>query len=247
MLFAISKLLNFFTSPINWILGLVVLAVIVKKGRTKILLLSGALLLALVFTNGWLQVQAIRAWSKPYCVAPDTSTVYDLAVVLGGSTGYSIEWKEVDYNKSADRMTEAIRLYRLGRIKKILLSGESAINIIDGVTYAPYFLKYMEQMGVNPQDILLEQKARTTRENIALIGQLVNHKNNSPILVISSGWHLRRVMKGFKESGLNIVPYGVDVPSPEPVKHWYQLLPSWEVTQDWQQLIHEIIGMAVIS
>ena len=235
------------TSPINWIVGLLVLSIFIQKGKLRSLMLWGALLFSLIFTNNQLQIEACRAWSAPYRIALDTSVVYDLAVVLGGSTDYSKEWRQINYNDAADRMTEAIKLYRTGRIKKMLISGDPAINIYHGKTYAPYFLDYMEQMGVNRQDIILEQKAMTTRENILLIKEIISKADDQRILLITSGWHLRRSMKGFKASGLNLVPYGVDVPSRDELHSWNELLPSWDVAVKWQELIHEMVGMMVIN
>ena len=247
MLYIISKLLNFVTSPINWIVGLLLISLFIKKGKLRSSILWGTLLLSLLFTNGQLQTEAFRAWSAPYRTDMDTTVVYDLAVVLGGSTGYSKEWNQIDYNEAADRMTEAIRLYRMRRIKKMLVSGDQAINIFRGKTYAPYFLDYMVQMGVNRQDIILEQKAMTTRENISLIKEIISKYDHPRILLITSGWHLRRSMKGFKASGLNLVPYGVDVPSRDQFYSWNELLPSWNAAVKWQALIHEFVGMAVIN
>lgn len=226
---------------------MLLLAIFIRKKIIRTWLLCGTLVLSLIFTNGQLQIEAYRAWSAPYRAPLDTTVVYDLAVVLGGSTGYSKEWHQIDYNESADRMTETIRLYRDGRIKKILISGDQAINIYNGKTYAPYFLNYMEQMGVNRQDIILEQKAMTTRENILLIKEIVSKSDHQRILLITSGWHLRRAMKGFKASGLDLVPYGVDVPSRDEIHSWSELLPSWNAATKWQALIHEIVGMMVIS
>ena len=247
MLFIMSKLLDFLTSPLNWIFAFLLLALFIRKGKLRSGLLWGTLVFSLIITNGQLQTEAYRAWSAPYRTALDSTVVYDLAVVLGGSTGYSKEWNQIDYNDAADRMTESIRLYRTGRVKKILISGDRAINIYHGKTYAPYYLHYMEQMGVNRQDIILEQKAMTTRENVFLIKEIISKYDHPKILLITSGWHLRRAMKGFKASGLNLVPYGVDVPSRDELYSWNELLPSWIVAVRWQALIHEMVGMMVIN
>ena len=247
MLYILSKLLDGFTSPINWILGLLLLALFIRKKKLRSWLISGAIVLSLIFTNALLQIEAYRSWSAPYRTPLDTTVVYDLAVVLGGSTDYSREWAQINYSESADRMTETIRLYRIGRIKKMLISGENAINIYNGKSYAPYFLDYMEQMGVKREDIILEQKARTTRENIGFINEIISKYDHPKILLVTSGWHLRRAMKGFNNTGLNLVPYGVDVPSRVKINSWNELLPSWKTAVKWQELIHEIVGMAVIN
>ena len=228
-------------------MGLLVLALFIRKKKLRSWLLLGTFVFSLIITNNLLQIEACRAWSAPYRTPLDTTVVYDLAVVLGGSTEYSWEWAQINYSDCGDRMTEAIRLYRMGRIKKLLISGEQAINIYKGKSFAPYFLNYMEQMGVKREDIVLEQKARTTRENVLLINEIITKYDHPKILLITSGWHLRRAMKGFKNAGMNLVPYGVDVPSRVIINSWNELLPSWKTAVKWQELIHEIVGMAVIN
>lgn len=247
MLYILSKLLDFITSPVNWIMGLLLLALFIRKKKIRTWLICVAIGASLIVTNVPLYIEACRAWSAPYRTPLDTTVVYNLAVVLGGSTAYSNEWGQIDFSESADRMTEAIRLYRNGRIKKVLVSGEQAINIFKGKTYAPYFLSYMEQMGVKREDIILEQKARTTRENILRINEIISNYDHPKILLITSGWHLRRAMKGFKTYGFNLVPYGVDVPSRNEMQGWNEWLPSWNAAVKWQELIHEIVGMTVIN
>lgn len=247
MIFILSKLLNFFTSPINWIFILLVLSFIIKKRTYKKLLIGFTLFISLIFTNSQLNTLAVRAWSAPYNHPSDTTSTYEMAIVLGGSTDYNPELEQVDYNGKGDRMTEAIRLYRLGRIKKLYLTGESAFNIKKGLTYSPFFLNYMQEMGVNPKDIFLEQYARTTRENITNLKVLLGaNNNNASCLLITSGWHMRRALKGFSHSGLNLVPYAVDMPRFEKDQYWYDYLPSWGAALGWQALIHEIVGMAII-
>ncbi|MEI6680464.1 MAG: YdcF family protein [Mariniphaga sp.] len=246
MLFIVSKLFNFFTLPVNWIFGLLILWFILKKGLPKRILLGVILFISVVFTNGLLFVSAMNAWSKPYCTPPDSTLRFEIAIVAGGSVGYSQQLQQVDYNAKGDRITEAIRLYRLGRVKKLYLSGESAFNFINGRSYAPQFLQYMRQMGVDPQDIILDRYARTSRENIANLTRLLASQDHAkPILLITSGWHMRRLLKGFEGSGLHLVPYAVDVPNIDPIHEWMDYLPSWDAAMEWQKLIHEIFGMVI--
>lgn len=247
MLFIFSKLFNFFTSPINWILGLLVISLLLKNRKAKQVLWGLNAFLLVVFTNNSLYVRAVNAWSAPYIQANDTGRIYELAMVAGGSTDYSPDLQQIDYNEQGDRLTEAIRLYRLGKIRKLYLSGESAFNVIQGITYAPQFLAYMQQMGVDSSDIILEQHARTTQENVDNLKKLLPaNTNKTPILLITSGWHMRRILKGFNGSGLNLVPYAVDVPGRSSRMEWQDYLPSWKAAQNWQKLIHELAGLVLI-
>ena len=247
MFFVFSKLFNILASPINWIVGLLIIGFLVKNRKVRLGLWGFAVCLFLVFTNGLLLSKAVMAWSAPYLQMNDTNRIYELAIVAGGSTGYSDVLQQVDYNERGDRMTEAIRLYRLGKIKKLYLSGESAFNIINSVSYAPQFLAYMQEMGVNPTDIILEKHARTTRENILNLKLLLpENSGTTPVLLITSGWHMRRLLKGFEGSGFYLVPYAVDVSGPGPHLGWQDFLPSWQAALGWQKMIHEIIGILII-
>ena len=79
-------------------------------------------------------------------------------------------------------------MYRLRRIKKIYLLWESAFVYKKGVTYAPQSLLYLEDMGVKPEDVILEQHSRTTRENIlnlSLINVFFVHLTSEPIWSLS--------------------------------------------------------------
>jgi len=247
MFFVFSKLFDLFTSPINWIVALLLCGLFIRKKKYRRRIIITAMFLFILFTNGRLFVLAISAWSKAYNNPVATAQPYDIAIVAGGSVGYSAQWHQLDYNEKGDRITEAIRLYRMGIIKKIYFSGEAAFNESNGVCYAAEFMTYMEQMGVPREAIILDQKARSTRENIINISALLaNQRPQTPLLLITSGWHMRRLLQGFKGSGLNLVPYGVDVPSWDSNFTWQDLLPSWEVALEWQKLIHEMVGILII-
>lgn len=245
MLFVFSKIFDFFTSPINWILMSMIIFFLLKSGIWKRIFFFITLFLILIFTNKQLYIKAVNYWSARYNKPFPQNEVFEVAIVAGGAVNYSPNWKQVDYNEQADRVTEAIRLYHLGKVKRIYFSGESAFNLRNGVSFAPEFLSYMEQMGVDPSDIVLEQQARTTAENISYLTEMLT-TNQSPILLITSGWHMHRIMKGFNNSGLNLVPYSVDVPEMHPVQVWTDFLPSWKAAQNWQKLIHEVAGLAII-
>ncbi|MEI6143527.1 MAG: YdcF family protein [Mariniphaga sp.] len=247
MHFIFSKLFNVFTSPINWIVGLLVICALLKNPKSRRVAWSLVVCLFLAFTNGQLLNKAVMAWSAHYLQVPDTNMVYQLAIIAGGSTGYSEVLQQVDYNERGDRMTEAIRLYRLGKIKKLYLSGESAFNLIQGISYAPQFLSYMQQMGVDTTDIVLEKQARTTQENIDNLKKLLPAESiQMPVLLITSAWHMRRLMKGFYGSGLCLVPYPFDLTGPSQHQEWQDYLPSWQNAMGWQDLIHEMVGSLII-
>ena len=202
MFFILSKLLNLFTHPVNWIMILLISGYLLKNRRWQKRILWTALVLTLVCTNRQLSNLALDAWAGKWNKPLPENQVFDLALVPGGTIDYTPEWDQPNVNESFDRILEAIRLYRKGQVKKMYLLGESAFNHYNGV--------------------------------------------NAAIVVITSGTHMRRLMKGFRGSGLNLTPRVVDVAGVQPIRTWIELLPSWDAARDWQKLFHEVAGMLVI-
>lgn len=163
-----------------------ILIFIVKSKKWRRLLIGILVLFSFVFTSNRLYIRAVNYWSASYQVQLKNNQRFEIAIVAGGSVAYSQSWEQVDFNEKADRITEAIRLYRLGTVKKLYLSGESAFNVKEGISYAPEFLQYMQEMGVDPKDIILEKRARTTAENVKYLKEILKDQNPEiPILLIN--------------------------------------------------------------
>ena len=62
----------------------------------------------------------------------------------------------------ADRLWEAVRLWRNGTIEKILITGDgTSIVQPDGTSTEKLFLQYMEEMGI-PQKVSAKHPAKRT-------------------------------------------------------------------------------------
>lgn len=176
------------------------------------------------------------------------NTTYQSALIFGGGVGQGALPGQVDLNKSGDRIVEGIRLYRSGLVKRLYFSGEP-IFADQPVSQAQFaFEKYLIQMGVDMCDVTIDPYARNTAENLERFDEMLRPEDRTkPILAISSGWHLPRIMKGLDSYKLNITPYAVDMSSTSKITDWKDLWPSWNTVLAWQQLIKEWVGYNFIS
>jgi uncharacterized SAM-binding protein YcdF (DUF218 family) len=89
-------------------------------------------------------------------------------------------------------------------------------------------------------------KSGNTHENAVYTKMFFADKLTGKVLLISSGWHLKRAGAAFKKAGIDITPYSTDRYS-GPVKFDfdYLLLPSAETLFNWEKLMHEWIGCLV--
>lgn len=106
------------------------------------------------------------------------------------------------------RIRKALELYRDGSIKNIILTGGNAPGEISESEAA---FRYLTNLGVNPNDLIIEKETSTTTEQIKFIkfsDRIKNHQ--SYILIISDSFHLPRIMQICKFFGVNAVSVSSD-------------------------------------
>ncbi len=139
---------------------------------------------------------------------------YDVALVLGCS----------DYDIMKHRVDEAIKLYRRGLFKKIVLTG--------GVGYfstkrhsseASIMKDYMIINGVLEEDILVEDCSRDTYENVKNSVKIIENEFNKSanVILITSSFHIKRAKAILdKLSSLKVYSYGV-LDGKHDIDNWY--------------------------
>ena len=205
------------TSPAFYLLLLLLAAYLLRrKQRTKNALLATAVAFALFFT------------CRP---------IYNLVSQLW-SSGFPT------FSKHVDRLLEGIQLYHKGAIKTIILASDGSNRISDDPddqSGNPIGMrKYIERLGVTPTDLILENKATTTRENAQfLLEQLGDSLKSARPLLITSAEHMRRAVMTFEQAGIPVDAYATDCIIKEKKP---KSLFSLTVMNNWPSLLHELLG-----
>jgi uncharacterized SAM-binding protein YcdF (DUF218 family)/glycosyltransferase involved in cell wall biosynthesis len=154
----------------------------------------------------------------------------DAIVVFGGGVG-----ETGNPGKSTiERARYAAELYKQGYSGKILFSS--------GYTYvyndAENMRLFAVSMGVPEKDILLEQKANSTYENVMFSKKILNQNNYKTILLISSPYNMRRAKIVFDRLGKDIkVTY-----SPVNNSQFYDRVEGVRLEQI-KAIVHEYMGI----
>ena len=234
------------TSPAFYLLLLLLAAYLLRhKQRTKNTLLATAVAFTLFFTCRPIYNLVSTMWSKGCTSEIKSGKVYHYGIVLGGFGSWDEERTRPEFGPCVDRLLEGVQLYRKGSIQKLVIAGDASNRIYDNPEKQngnPQAMRdYIQRFGVSPADLILENKALTTRENarylLALIGDSL--KKERP-LVITSAEHLRRALMTFEQEGIPVDGYATDCIVKD--KDDPKLLPSLSVMNDWQHLLHEFIG-----
>jgi uncharacterized SAM-binding protein YcdF (DUF218 family) len=248
MFFYLSKIISFLFMPIIWVFILLLLALLFKNPKRKRRSLIGAVAVFYFFSNAFIMEEVNRVWEIPATSYKDLKT-YDAGIVLGGMLDYDMSLDRIQFYRSADRLFQAVELYKTGVIKKIFFVGGSGSIEFSYIREGLFVRRYLLMLGIPDKDIWIENESRNTRENAVNANEfLEKHEyTNGNFLLITSGNHMRRAMGCFKKVGLKVSPYSVDRRA-SPTRRYsidHLLIPDTETLLFWDALIHEWIGMVV--
>ncbi len=253
MFFILSKTITYLALPVPLLTICLLVYIFVRRKTVK--RVAGILFVALffLFSNPFLINQIMQWWEVPATPIEALEERYDAAIILGGVTATDQEpLDRVHLHKGADRIMHTVQLYKLGRVKKIIVTGGSGLLVEepDSRTEASQIEQVLLISGVAPADILLEEESRNTRENALYTAQLLEKEplDTKRLLLVTSAFHMRRALGCFTEVGLNPQPYSTDFYTNEqeydPVS---LLIPSGDAFPTWARLIKEWIGYMAYS
>lgn len=193
------------------------------------------------------------AWEERTITVKEIHQPYDIGILLGG---YSISTNRLlndnrlfHLNFGANRITQAIELYKLGKIKKILLSGGNGNILKKGAPESVNAKQFLIRLGIPVTDILIETESRNTHENALFSKEILQKETEGKavrLLLITSAFHIYRSELCFKKVGLQTTPFSVDFHAHKSFAFQLSdLVPSPKAIQHWQLLIKELVGIIV--
>lgn len=245
MFFTLSKTLGYLTQPIVIVCLFLVASVFIKRPIWKKWFFRGGLGLLLFFSNDFIANETMALWEiKPTPFASITKQ-YEYGILLTGVTKSQMEPKDrVYFQRGADRVTHSMQLYKLGTIKKILVSGGNGRLINIDEHEADDVAKALILMGVPAADIEIENQSKNTHESAIAVRKILNGKIvPENCLLITSGYHMRRAAACFKKVGLKMDLFSTDFFTHKRVFTVDVLLvPKVDGFNTWTALIKEWVG-----
>ena len=235
---------------LNVLLLLIVLALVLaflQWRRCTRALLALALIVLLAVGCGplpsWLLVQLQSDYAaQPPMVWGQRNAI----VLLGAGTIRVVDTGQVEAGLFAyGRIDKAAALYHrcrqaggpAGRQCKVLVSGGDARGL--GLSEAAIYASNLQRLGVDTADLLFEPRSMNTWQNAQFSGPLLNAYAADRVLLVSSGFHLRRGMQYFAHFGIHATPVRADYVSG--VLSWWPLSYNFAMTD---LALHEYVGIA---
>lgn len=245
MFFVVSKILSFLAQPLVVIVILLASGWIVRNARWKKILIRTGFGLLLFTSNHFIANGVMRAWELPVVTYESLPKTYDFGVLLTGVTKTEMTPKDrVYFGRGADRATNTLQLYKLGLIRKVIISGGSGRLDGSGVKEADDLAAFMTLAGVPEEDIVIENTSKNTHESAEEVSALLARMDGpKELLLITSGYHMRRSLACFRKAGITIDSFPVDPQSDVPRFTPDSLVvPRLDAMTMWQVLAKEWVG-----
>jgi uncharacterized SAM-binding protein YcdF (DUF218 family) len=219
VLFWLKKFVGFWLMPLPFCLGAMVLGAVLllltSRRTLGRVLLSGGLLLLLLFSNHFVSRLLIRPIETRFAPIPDLTAGAPLpprlagcthVVVLGAGNGYDVGVAANSLLSGAAiaRITEAVRLLRVLPQASLIVSGP---GVGDRESHASLLARTAVSLGIPRERITLIDSARDTEEESEAVQRIVG---GGRVALITSAWHMPRSVALFRHLGLDVVPCPTD-------------------------------------
>ncbi|GAB3340236.1 YdcF family protein [Larkinella ripae] len=248
MFYFLSKTLTFLLMPMGLITIALLVALFTKNRARQRKALVVTVVLLLVAGNGFITNELAIWWEVPPAVLPARTTPRVGVILTGGLMKTEEQFMDRLYlGDQADRIAQALLLYQSGQIQKILISGG-----IGGIfkrkqgDEGQMTRRFLTIAGVPAQDIVLENRSRNTYENALFSAPMLRQQfKGYAVVLITSGWHMRRAIGCFQKQSVAVTPYSaVIMAGARDYTPNHLLLPSEGALHDFYWLIHEFVGYA---
>ena len=268
MLFFLSKIVGFFINPLNVIFFLTIILCLssllglkkLSKSMSIFVLIYCFFISYLPLSNNILyNLENDTFFSKEFVQLNNNSlnnfdnektsmlSMLDGILILGGAVndGYIPKIRnQVSLNEHAERMTKAVEFFNKDNSLKIMFTGHSGSFFKEDWPEYAFAKRFLNEMGVPNEKIILEKQSRNSYENILYSKDLFN--KDEKWLIISSASHMKRVKLIAKKLEVknSLFFYPVDFQTGKKLSYSKLVFNFAKGLKYWNIIIHEYVGIA---
>ena len=236
-----SSVLSFLLSPFNWIIILLIAGYFLRKPLVKKICRIMALCIFLLFGNSLLLDWYAKNW-QPAPVVISAVNTYSCGIVPGGFASVDVDDNGF-FNATADRFIQALKLFKMGKIKHILISGGNGKVDKESFREGAWVKGELITMGVPDSVIFVEDRSNNTSDNAIFAKQILDSVQlKPPYLLITSAYHIPRASLLFKNAGISTVPFPCNYSAGRENFNVWSLLPKFSVLSGWDTYLKETVG-----
>lgn len=238
--------MNWWLSPLNWLLLAAVLGAVALRTRMK-WLGAGCAVLAVVALAGMTPLVAnwlVEDLERPAVgTARCSSTPPAIVVVLSGGVE-GLPRGPADFGAmdlaSRRRVERGVQYWREHGGDRIILTGGA--TRAPPVTHADLMGEYAQRLGLPERVLILERRSGNTQESARNVAALMPRLPRR-IALVTSAMHMPRARIAFDAAGFEVCPQPTDFRA-IPVAPPFYLRPVSSALVKTESALHELVGIA---
>jgi uncharacterized SAM-binding protein YcdF (DUF218 family) len=233
-----SAFLSFFLSPFNWMIILAIAGYLFRKSSYKKFCRIMVICIFIVFSNKWLLNVYAKKWQPPP-ISISKDVVYSCGIVPGGFASPDAQGNGY-FNATADRFIQTEKLFRLGSIKHILISGGNGKDDNKNFREGAWVKGELTAMGIPDSVIFVEDQSNDTFDNARNAKPILDSMQLAPpYLLITSASHVPRASLIFKNAGLITIAFPCNYTEGRSSFSISSIIPQPSVLLDWDIFLKE--------
>lgn len=169
----------------------------------------------------------------------------DAVFALGGSTAESPRDPRPRLGDAGDRLLTAARVFKAREVGVLVTSGSSIPGIGPRRDVADEAAQILIELGVPAEDIVEIPEPVNSAQEVAEYARLARDRGWSRVGVVTSAWHLRRVMRLCERAGLDAEPIPADFRGDTQWHGLLSVIPDGQGFLRTQRAAWELLGAAV--
>ena len=169
---------------------------------------------------------------------------YDAVVLLGGVVDEETTRLsgQPSYNENVERVVLTHKLLRDGKARVVIISGAAVDPKLPEFGEAAVLGRQLEDWGIAKDRIIIEDRARNTRENALYTQEIARARGLERVLIVTSAFHMPRAAECYAAVGMNVDTFAVDYRAHEHGGGLAGWIPRASTLNTTSALLREIAG-----
>ncbi len=237
----VSFITTLLFSPSNLLIVILLLSFIIRKPAVKKACRIIALFIFLLFSNSILLNWYAKKW-QPVPQKINSSLVYSCGIIPGGFGSPGPD-DSGHFNAASDRFIQALKLYKAGEIKHILISGGNGKDEVKSFREGAWAKGEFVSVGIPEADVFVEDRSNNTNDNAAYAKKILDSLHLAPpYLLITSAYHIPRASVLFNNAGVSTTAFPCNYFSGNSIITLSSFIPHFWVLFEWDLYLKEAAG-----
>lgn len=212
-----------------------------KRKKSGIVLILIAIFLYLVSSDVFIDKRLYKLENTYPVISEENLEIGEVYVLLGGGIITTTGNGNIPSIMASIRIMKTAEYYKKYP-KKIYISGGSPLQ--NQESESSVYARELISLGVNSEDIIIEEKSKNTNENAIFINEELEKNGIKNIILITSAFHMKRSVSIFKKNlnSIEIIPAPCNFLASREKENFFYYIPKYYNFLKFQLWVWESIG-----